>query len=69
MRRLNLPLFCAFTKNEIIKEMRASLDEYFRNVLNLSYTINGHVLSQNININTIEKNFSLFFPNTKDGNT
>ena len=49
--------------------MKASLDENFRNVLNISSSINGHVLSQNRNINDIDKNFSLFFPNTKDDNT
>ena len=31
-------------QNETIKEMKASLDANFRNVLNLSSTINGHVL-------------------------
>ena len=58
-----------FYQNEIIKEMRASLDANFRNMLNLSSTINGHMLSQNRKINAIDKKFSLFFPNTKDGNT
>ena len=57
-------LLC-FYQNEIIKEMRASLDVNFRNVLNLSSTINGHVLSQNRKINVIEKKFSLFFPNQR----
>ena len=61
-------LLC-FYQNEMIKEMKASLDANFRNVLNLSCTINGCVLSQNRKINAIEKKFSLFFPNTKDGNT
>ena len=61
-------LLC-FSQNEIIKEMKASLDANFRSVLNLSSTINGHVLSQNRKINAIDKKFSLFFPNTKDGNT
>ena len=56
-------------QNEIIKEMKASLDANFRSVLNLSSTINGHVLSQNRKINAIDKNFSLFFANTKDDNT
>ena len=58
-----------FYQNEIIKEMKASLDENFHSVLNLSSTINGHVLSQNRKINAIDKNFSIFFPNTKDDNT
>ena len=61
-------LLC-FYQNEIIKEMKASLDANFRSVLNLSSTINGNVLSQNRRINAIDKKFSLFFPNTKDGNT
>ena len=61
-------LLC-FYQNEIIKEMKASLDANFRNVLNLSSTINGHVLSQNRNINAIDNKFSLFFLNTKHGNT
>ena len=61
-------LLC-FYQNEIIKEMKASLDANFCSVLNLSSTINGHVLSQNRKINAIDKNFSLFFSNTKDGNT
>ena len=61
-------LLC-FYQNEIIKEMKSSLDGNFRSVLNLSSTINGHVLSQNRKINAIDKKFSLFFPNTKDDNT
>ena len=61
-------LLC-FYQNEIIKEMRASLDASFRSVLNLSSTINGHVLFQNRKINAIDNKFSLFFPNAKDGNT
>ena len=61
-------LLC-FYQNEIIEEVKAGLDANFRSVLNHSSTINGHVLSQNININSIDKKFSLFFPNTKDGNT
>ena len=61
-------LLC-FYQSEIIKEMKASLDANFRSVLNLSSTINGHVLSQNRNINAIDKKFSLLFPNTKDGKT
>ena len=59
----------SFYQNEIIKEMKASLEANFCNVLNLSSTINGHVLSQNRKINAIDKNFSLFFPNAKDDNT
>ena len=39
-------LLC-FYQNEIIEEMKASLDANFHNVLNLSSSINGHVLSQN----------------------
>ena len=61
-------LLC-FYQNEIIKEMKACLDANFRNVLNISSSINGNVLSQNRSMNAIDKKFSLFFPNTKDGNT
>ena len=61
-------LLC-FYQNEIIKEMKSSIDANFRNVLNLTSSINGHVLSQNRRINAIEKKFALFFPTTKDGNT
>ena len=61
-------LLC-FYQNEIVKEMKASLDANFCSMLNLSSTINGHVLYQNRKINAIDKEFSLFFPNTKDGNT
>ena len=61
-------LLC-FYQNEIIKEMKASLDANFHNVLNLSSSINGNVLSQNRRMNAIQMKFSLFFPNTKDGNT
>ena len=61
-------LLC-FYQNEIIKEMKASLDANFHSVLNLFSTINGHVLYQNRKINAIHNKFSLFFPNTKDGNT
>ena len=61
-------LLC-FYQNEIIKEIKASLDANFRSMLNLSSTINGHVLSQNRRINAIDRKISLFFPNTKDDNT
>ena len=61
-------LLC-FYQNEIIKEMKASLDANFRSVLNHSSTINGHVISQNRKIHAIDKKFSLFFSNAKDGNT
>ena len=61
-------LLC-FYQNEIIKEMKASLDANFRNVLNLTSSIKGHVLSQNRRINAIERKFALFFPITKDGIT
>ena len=56
-------------QNESIKEIKASLDAIFRNVLNLSSTINSHVLYQNRKINSIDNKFALFFPKTKDGNT
>ena len=56
-------------QNESIKEIKASLDANFRNVLNLSSTIDSHVLYKNIKINSIDNKFALFFPKTKDGNT
>ena len=56
-------------QNKIIKEMKASLDANFCKMLNLSSTINNHVLYKNRNINAIDNNFALFFPKTKDGNT
>ena len=61
-------LLC-FYQNEIIKEMKSSIDANFHNMLNLTSSINGHVLSQNRRINAIERKFALFFPNAKDGNT
>ena len=57
-----------FYQNEIIKKMKASLDANFHNVLNLSSTINGHVLSQNRNINAMDNKFSLCFPKGGDDN-
>ena len=56
-------------QNESIKKIKASLDTNFRNMLNLSSTINSHVLYKNRRINSIDRKFALFFPNTKDGNT
>ena len=56
-------------QNESIKEIKASLDTNFYNVLNLSSTINSHMLYQNRRINSIDSKFALFFPKTKDGNT
>ena len=56
-------------QNESIKEIKASLDANFRSILNLSSTINGHVLYQNRKINSIDNKFALLFPKTKDGNT
>ena len=38
-------LLC-FYQNEIIKEMKSSVEANFRNVLNLTSSINGHVLTQ-----------------------
>ena len=61
-------LFC-FYQNEIIKEMKASLNANFRSVLNLSSTINGHVLSQNRKISDLDKKFSLYHQKGEDGNT
>ena len=46
-------LLC-FYQNEIIKEMKSSLDENFRNVLNLTSSINGNVLTLNRRMNAIE---------------
>ena len=59
-------LLC-FYQNEIIKEMKASLDANFVNMLNLTSSINGNVLSQNRRMNAIERKFALFFPSAKDG--
>ena len=56
-----------FYQNEIIKEMKSSLEENFRNVLNLTSSINGHVLNLNRRMNAIERRSSS--PSTKDGNT
>ena len=61
-------LLC-FYQNEIIKEMKASLDANFCNMLNISSSINSHVLFQNRRINATDKMFALFFQNAKDGNT
>ena len=61
-------LLC-FYQNEIIKEMKASLDANFRNVLNINSSINGNVLSQSRRMNAIERKFALFFPSAKDGTT
>lgn len=49
-------LLC-FYQNKTIKEMKASLDTNFRNMLNLSSAINGHVLSQNRRLNTIDRQY------------
>ena len=59
-------LLC-FYQNEIIKEMKASLEANFRNVLNLTSFIIGHVLNLNIRMNAIERRSSS--PSAKDGNT
>ena len=56
-------------QNESIKEIKASLDANFRNVLNLSSTIDSHVLYKNMKINSIDNKFALFLPKTKNGNT
>ena len=45
-------LLC-FYQNEIIKEMKSSLEANFRNVLNLTSSINGHVLTLNRRMNAI----------------
>ena len=54
---------------EIIKEMKASLDANFCNMLNLTSSINGNVLSLNRRMNAIESKSSLSFPSAKDGST
>ena len=56
-----------FYQNEIIKEMKSSLEENFRNVLNLTCFINGHVLNLNRRMNAIERRSSS--PSAKDGKT
>ena len=56
-------------QNKSIKEIKASLDTNFRNILNLSSTINSQALYQNRRINSIDSKFARFFPNAKDGNT
>ena len=61
-------LLC-FYQNDTIKEMKASLDTNFRNVLNLFSAINGHVLSQNRRLNTIDRKFSFCFQKKKDDKT
>ena len=53
-------LLC-FYQNEIIKEMKASLDANLFNVLNLSSSINGNVIYQNKRMKAIERKFSLSF--------
>ena len=58
-------LLC-FYRNEIIKEMKSSLDANFRNVLNLTSSINGNVLTLNRRMNAIERRPS---PSAKDGTT
>jgi len=59
-------LLC-FYQNEIIKEMKSSLEANFRKVLNLTSSINGHVLNLNRIMNAIERISSS--PSVKDGNT
>ena len=61
-------LMC-FYQNEIIKEMKASLDPNFRSVLNLCSTINGHVLPQNRKISALDKKLSLYYQKGEDDNT
>ena len=56
-------------QNESIKDIKASLDANFCSILNLSSTINGHVLYQNRKINSIDRKLALSFSTTKDGNT
>ena len=69
MIRLNQLLSCAFYQNEIIKEMKSSLEANFCNVLNLTYSINGHVPNLNRRMNAIERRSSLCFKKDKDDKT
>ena len=61
-------LLC-FYQNEIFKEMKASLDANFCNVLNLTSSINGNVLTLNRRMNAIERRSSLatYESSAKDG--
>ena len=59
-------LLC-FYQNEIIKGMKSSVEANFRNVLNLTSSINGHVLNLNRRMNAIERRSSSL--SSKDGNT
>ena len=61
-------LLC-FYHNETIKEMKASLDANFQSIINLSSTINGHVLSQNRKMSALDKKFSLYHQKAEDDNT
>ena len=61
-------LLC-FYQNEIIKEMKSSLDANFRNVLNLTSSINGNVLTLNRRMNAIERRSSFSLSSAKDGTT
>ena len=63
-----ITLLC-FYENETIKEMKASLDMNFCNMLNLSFAINGHVLSQNIRLNTIDRKLSICLKKDKNDKT
>ena len=47
-------LLC-FYQNEIIKEMKSSLDANFHNLLNLTSSINGNVLNLNRRMNDLER--------------
>ena len=59
-------LLC-FYQNEIIKEMKSRLEANFRNVLNLTSSINGHVLTLNRRTNAIERRSSSL--SAKEGTT
>ena len=63
-------LLC-FYQNEIIKEMKSSLDANFRNVLNLTSSINGNVLNLNRRMNDLERKVSLatYTSSAKNGKT
>ena len=60
----SITLLC-FYQNEIIKEMKSSVEANLRIMLNLTSSINGHVLTLNRRMNAIERRSSS--PSAKDG--
>ena len=59
-------LLC-FYQNEIINEMKSSLDANFRNVLNLTSSINGNVLTLNRRMNATERRPSFSLSSAQHG--